>query len=259
MKKLEILKKEINYIKDSSRRKDLKILIGLLPDYFFEVPAASTGKYHPDFAQGEGGLVRHTKVAVRIAQELLANNTVGAKFSDKDKDLIIMALILHDGVKSGMEHSKYTKFDHPLLASKLIMENKGKVSGILPPNPNEFTKLVKDYVLLDENDYKNYIGASTRIFSPSFTVLLIDNNDLLCYNLSKLDKDSYRELMKKTVTLSADCISFEPESGFTKLYFGENKLKNILIMELQNNEYFVKSKKIKGYRYSKELGLEYIK
>lgn len=128
MKKLEILKKEINYIKDSSRRKDLKTLIGLLPDYFFEVPAASTGKYHPDFAQGEGGLVRHTKVAVRIAQELLANNTVGAKFSDKDKDLIIMALILHDGVKSGMEHSKYTKFDHPLLVSKLIMENKGKVS-----------------------------------------------------------------------------------------------------------------------------------
>lgn len=128
MKKLEILKREINYVKDSARRKDLKTLIGLLPDYFFEVPAASTGKYHPDFAQGDGGLVRHTKVAVRIAYELLENNTVGAKFSDKDKDLIIMALVLHDGVKSGMEHSKYTKFDHPLLVSKLIMENKDKVS-----------------------------------------------------------------------------------------------------------------------------------
>ena len=128
MKKLEMLKKEINYVKDSERRKDLKTLIGLLPDYFFEVPAASTGKYHPDFAQGDGGLVRHTKVAVRIAQELLNNNTVGAKFSDKDKDLIIMALVLHDGVKSGMEHSKYTKFDHPLLVSKLIMENTDKLS-----------------------------------------------------------------------------------------------------------------------------------
>lgn len=128
MKKLEILKREINYVKDSARRKDLKTLIGLLPDYFFEVPAASTGKYHPDFAQGDGGLVRHTKVAVRIAYELLENNTVGAKFSDKDKDLIIMALVLHDGVKSGMEHGKYTKFDHPLLVSKLIMENKDKVS-----------------------------------------------------------------------------------------------------------------------------------
>ena len=128
MKKLEIFKKEINYVKDSARRKDLKTLIGLLPDYFFEIPASSTGKYHPGFALGDGGLVRHTKVAVRMAVELLNNNCVGMKFNDIDKDLIIMALVLHDGVKSGMEHSKYTKFDHPLLVSKLIMENKDKVS-----------------------------------------------------------------------------------------------------------------------------------
>lgn len=128
MDRLEILKKEINYVKDSKRRNDLKTLIGLLPEYFFEVPASSTGKYHPEFALGDGGLVRHTKVAVRMAVELLNNNCVGMKFSDTDKDLIIMALVLHDGVKSGVEKSKYTKFDHPLLVSKLIMENKDKVS-----------------------------------------------------------------------------------------------------------------------------------
>lgn len=126
--KVDVFKEEINYIKDSSLRGDLKILIGLLPDYFFEVPASSTGKYHPAFSLGDGGLVRHTKAAVRIAYELLNNNTVGAKFSLHDKDLILIALTLHDGVKSGIEHSKYTRFDHPLLASKLIMENKGKVS-----------------------------------------------------------------------------------------------------------------------------------
>ena len=126
--KIEIFKTEINYVKDSERKKDLKTLIGLLPDYFFEIPASSTGKYHPSFSLGEKGLVRHTKAAVRIAYELLNNNTVGAKFDAKDKDLIIMALTLHDGVKSGLEHSKYTKFDHPLLVSKLIMENKEKLS-----------------------------------------------------------------------------------------------------------------------------------
>ena len=128
MKKQDIFKKEISYVKSASRRKDLKILINLLPDYFFEIPASSTGKYHPSFALKEGGLVRHTKVAVRIAKELLDNNTVGAKFTDTDKDLIIMALTLHDGLKSGVEKSKYTKFDHPLLISKLIMENKSKLS-----------------------------------------------------------------------------------------------------------------------------------
>ena len=128
MKKQEVFKKEINYIKDQNKRKDLKTLIGLLPDYFFEIPASSTGKYHPTFALNEGGLVRHTKVAVRIAYELLSNNTVGMKFTEEEKDLIIMALTLHDGLKNGLEHSKYTKFDHPLLMSKYIMENKDKLS-----------------------------------------------------------------------------------------------------------------------------------
>lgn len=125
--KVNTFKKEISYIKDSSLKKDLKVLIGLLPDYFFEVPASSTGKYHPKFALGDGGLVRHTKVAVKFAHELLSNDTVGCKFTDHDKDLIIMALILHDGLKSGLEHDRYTKFDHPLLISKYIMENKEKL------------------------------------------------------------------------------------------------------------------------------------
>lgn len=128
MNRLDIFKKEINYVKDSNRRRDLKTLIELLPEYFFEVPASSTGKYHPSFALGDGGLVRHTKVAVRMAVELLSNNCVGMKFNEKDRDLIIMALVLHDGVKSGMVKSKYTKAEHPLLVSKLIMENKDKLS-----------------------------------------------------------------------------------------------------------------------------------
>lgn len=128
MNKVSSFTKEINYIKDENLKKDLKKLISLLPDYFFEVPASSTGKYHPEFALGDGGLVRHTKVAVRFAHELLENNTVGCKFTTRDKDLIIIALVLHDGLKSGQEHSKYTKFEHPLLVSKYIMENKDKLS-----------------------------------------------------------------------------------------------------------------------------------
>lgn len=128
MNKISTFTKEINYIQDENLKKDLKTLIKLLPDYFFEVPASSTGKYHPEFALGEGGLVRHTKVAVRIAYELLSNNTIGIKYSPRDKDLILIAITLHDGIKHGFEKDKYTKFDHPLLASKFIMENKDKLS-----------------------------------------------------------------------------------------------------------------------------------
>ncbi len=34
-----------------------------------------------------------------------------------------MAIIMHDGLKKGNPEEEYTRFDHPLLVSKLIMEN----------------------------------------------------------------------------------------------------------------------------------------
>ena len=120
MNKLKYFTKEISYIKDESKRRDIEYLINLLPDYFFLIPASSSGKYHPKFAGTISGLVKHTKAAVRIAYDLF--ETVN-NFSDNDKDLIIMALIMHDGLKKGVIEEEYTRFDHPLLVSKLIMEN----------------------------------------------------------------------------------------------------------------------------------------
>ena len=70
MKKKEQFTKEIGYIKNPKYKENIEILIDLLPDYFFEVPASSTGKYHPSYALGDGGLVRHVKAAVRIGHEL---------------------------------------------------------------------------------------------------------------------------------------------------------------------------------------------
>ena len=103
------------------------IIILKIPDYFFEIPASSTGKYHPEFASTKNGLVKHTKVAVRIAKELLDNPGLN-NFKDNEKDIIIMALTLHDGLKKGNPEEKYTKVDHPLLVSSFIRERKDKLS-----------------------------------------------------------------------------------------------------------------------------------
>ena len=124
MNKIKYFEKEISYIKDKNNRDDIKYLINLLPDYFFQIPASSTGKYHPKFAGTLHGLVKHTKVAVRIAYDLFQINDM---FTEKEKDLIIMALIMHDGLKKGNPEEEYTRFDHPLLVSKLIMENKNNL------------------------------------------------------------------------------------------------------------------------------------
>lgn len=116
MNKQEVFKTELCYIKDENIRESLSLMIDKIPDYFFTIPASSTGKYHPVYALGDGGLVRHTKVAIRMAHELFGIY----KFPEHTKDLIIMALLLHDSVKKGEIETKYTLFDHPLVACEFL-------------------------------------------------------------------------------------------------------------------------------------------
>ena len=42
------------------------------------------------------------------------------------KDLMLMRLLLHDGLKLGKEESKYTKFEHPILKANYIEDCKSK-------------------------------------------------------------------------------------------------------------------------------------
>ena len=72
----EVFNKELGYIKDERIRNSLKTMLNLLPEYFYQIPASSTGKYHPEFTLGDGGLVRHVRAAVRIAYELLQNLSI---------------------------------------------------------------------------------------------------------------------------------------------------------------------------------------
>ena len=124
MNKIKCFDKELNYIKNDKFKEDAEKLIEGLPDYFFTVAASSTGKYHPKYALGDGGLLRHTKAAVRIAYELLSDPLIGDKYTSDEKDLMIISLMLHDGLKHGKTLGKYTIVEHPLLAANYVKECK---------------------------------------------------------------------------------------------------------------------------------------
>ena len=113
---------ELTYLKSDRIKKACLAMTKLLPDYFYEVPASSTGKYHPSYSLGEGGLLRHSKASMRIGYELLQDPSIGDKYTDDEKDLMLMALLIHDGLKSGNPQEKYTRFDHPILMADYLMD-----------------------------------------------------------------------------------------------------------------------------------------
>lgn len=114
--------KELTFIKDDKIREQCVKVINRIPKYFYKEAASSTGKYHPDYAQGEGGLYRHTCAAVRIAQDLMSLECM--EVTDEEHDWIIVALILHDSCKRGYSEipSRYTLFDHPLKVRDFLDE-----------------------------------------------------------------------------------------------------------------------------------------
>lgn len=189
MDKVSCFNKEYNYIKDNRKREDLKYLVSELPDYFFEIPASSTGKYHPEFAGTKNGLVKHTKVAVRIAKELLDNPGLN-NFKDNEKDIIIMALVLHDGLKKGMPEEKYTRVDHPLLAGDFIRKYKDKLS-LTSDELDLITRVVSSHMGIwnkDFNDnevlpvpkdkYERFVHMCDYLSSKKFINVEFDNIDI---------------------------------------------------------------------------------
>lgn len=187
--KEDTFKQEISYIKNNKYKENAKILINMLPDYFFEVAASSTGKYHPSFALDNGGLVRHTKVAVRIAKEILDDKSIGYTFTDAEKDMMIISIIMHDGLKHGITKEKYTRFDHPILMANFIKENKDKttltdaeiefISSVIsshmgPWNTNPYSDVV---LPVPENKYQRFVHMCDYLASRKFLdVNFKDNN-----------------------------------------------------------------------------------
>jgi hypothetical protein len=115
--------KELEYIKNEEVRIFTKVALENLPDYFFEVAASSTGKYHPPYALGEGGLVRHTCAAARFANHLLQLEQNQMVFNEKERDYIISAIILHDGWKHGNAGSSFTTHEHPQVCADWIAQS----------------------------------------------------------------------------------------------------------------------------------------
>ncbi len=189
--KSSVFARELNYIKNDRLRESVKILLDMLPDYFYEIAASSTGKYHPSFSLGDGGLVRHTKVAVRIANELFNDASLFTSYTSDEKDLLIMSLLLHDGLKEGIVKEKYVRFDHPILMASFIRDNIDKTkltdeeadimassiaSHMGPWNTNEpYTSVV---LPLPKNKYEQFIHMCDYLASRKFLDVKFNGNDI---------------------------------------------------------------------------------
>ena len=73
--------------------------------WFWQSGASASGKHHPQFAQGDGGLMRHTRAVEWVCEELLRMSTY-AYMKPIYKDYARAACLLHDTRKYGAEDAE---------------------------------------------------------------------------------------------------------------------------------------------------------
>jgi len=135
--RLDMFQEELALLGNEKARAFAILLLKALPNYFFCIPASSSGKYHPPQDLGEGGLVRHTKTAMQVFYAM-ANNaemwswaptrlwgTTQCMTKEDFVDAGLLALLVHDGLKNGHVDGAGTAdattvHEHPLLAAGLV-------------------------------------------------------------------------------------------------------------------------------------------
>lgn len=125
-----LLKEYEDSIKDDYVRGFMYECVQTIPNYWYHVPASSSGKYHPNYALGDGGLLRHTVALLRFFNRLVSNDVYRSSFTDRELDLMRVACLMHDTRKCGNDDdykiSRWTRFDHPMLAAEAVRSIESK-------------------------------------------------------------------------------------------------------------------------------------
>lgn len=185
-------------------------MVAEIPDYIFTMPSSTSGKFHNATQCQTHGQIYHIymfdavlnhRLRLKINKELYA--------TPEERDCMRCVPVFHDAIKCGLNGSKYTVQDHPMLAAKWVLETKvehdispehkqmiadmceshsgewnksrsGKVIMSEPRNAREFfihecdilaSRADIDYIIPDE--LKELLGQSVAVELPSLDSYVI--------------------------------------------------------------------------------------
>lgn len=178
-------------------------LLNTLPDYVWHVGASSTGKYHPEYSLGDGGLMRHQVAVVRFLNFFFELEQYNTGFTDREMDLMRVAGLIHDGRKSGeqddYERSKYTKFDHPVRMANVVRSMDGLnesernfIAHCIESHMGQWNvdKKTKFELKKPSDDYQKIVHLADYLASRKSLTMAFDNYDVNSENSNANASDS---------------------------------------------------------------------
>ena len=161
--KIALFEKEIAYIEIEDIKDFFRKAISLVPDYFFEVPAASSGKFHSVLECGFGGLVYHTRSVAKVANYLVNLQQYKSRLNDVERDCVVCAALLHDCLKHDWENKTgFSVHQHPVLAAEFVKTD-SRLDGIVS---EEIRSIIGDAVASHSGEWTTSKRSKVVLPSP---------------------------------------------------------------------------------------------
>lgn len=144
---IELLRRELNLIKDETLRKAVEDILVTIPECMEHKPSSSSGKYHPQFDCVDGGNINHTKAVCKVAETLIGGfSSWDRQLYNINDDYIYAACILHDMMKYGEtpDTQQYTVKNHPILAGNLIRPNYPQIAFLIDSHMGKWNEITDD-------------------------------------------------------------------------------------------------------------------
>lgn len=180
--KISLFEKEIAYIEIEDIKNFFQKAITIIPDYFFEIPASSSGKFHSSLECGFGGLVYHTRSVAKIANYLVNLQQYKSQLNEAERDCVICAALLHDCLKHDWENKTgFSVHQHPVLASEFVKTDP-RLNGIIN---EEIRTIIGDAVASHSGEWTT--SKRSKIVLPSPQTLVQELVHLSDYIASRGD------------------------------------------------------------------------
>ena len=188
-KLINAFKVELDKIKSDELRDITKKILSTCPDYICECSTSSSNKYHPEWSNGKGGLIRHTKAVCAVLERML---TQRPQYDTEQWDIPYIAAILHDMCKYTEDKQEHSHNDHPIRMGEKIREYQPKepneLFGILEriidcitTHMSRWNKDKQGKVIgwVPENEEQHLVATADMIVAGKFIHINFDENNNL--------------------------------------------------------------------------------
>lgn len=227
--RLSLFNRELSYIKDRTIRSFAETLLEDADEYFFTVPASSSGKYHPPFARGDGGLVRHTKAVAFFTLEFARSEREFATITAREVDLLIVAAIAHDIKKQGDGTSGHTLLkEHPLYGAEYV-KNEYEQHNF------ESKGITKEEMNFIYNAVRSHMGPWCDIKPQTRTELIVFYADYVASRSEIEGLNFITNNINSAIPISEQVVD-APKMTVDEYVFNFSKMKGLTIKEAYEKE-----------------------